>query len=68
MYIPCTNLYILVCYTFFIYTHVCQGMYSDFQWTDGYIHFMKCTDIIELCTYTQADVSFWFQLFFCPAG
>jgi hypothetical protein len=27
--------------------------------------FMKCTDIIELCTYT--DVFFWFQLFVMPS-
>ncbi len=26
---------------------------------------MKCTDIIELCTYT--DISFWFQLFVLPS-
>jgi hypothetical protein len=29
-----------------------------------YIHFMKCTDMVELCTYM--DVSFWLQLFYSP--
>ena len=28
------------------------------------MHFMKCTDIIEMGTY--ADVSFWLQLFYSP--
>jgi hypothetical protein len=32
--------------------------------TDGYIHFINCADIIELCMYT--GVSFWFQLFDLP--
>jgi hypothetical protein len=36
----------------------------DVQCTDAYIHFMKCTDMVELCTYT--DVSFWLQLFDSP--
>jgi hypothetical protein len=35
MYVQCTNLYIECCVA-----HV--------QCTDGYIHFMKCTDIAEL--------------------
>jgi hypothetical protein len=42
---------------------------ADNSCTDGYIllvHLLKCTDIIELCTYT--DVSFWFQLFALLAG
>ncbi len=45
----------------YIYVKVCI---ADVLCTDGYIHFMKCTDIIELCTYT--DVFFWFQLFVLP--
>jgi hypothetical protein len=28
--------------------------------TDGYIHFITCTDIVELGTYT--DISFWLRL------
>ena len=48
MYIKCTNLYIECCAA-----HV--------QCTDGYIHFMKCTDIAEPGTYI--DISFWIQLF-----
>ena len=34
------------------------------QCTDGYVHYLRCTDIVELCTYT--DVFFWFQLFDLP--
>ena len=48
MYIQCTNLYIECCVA-----HV--------QCTEGYIHFMKCTDIAEPGTYM--DISFWMQLF-----
>ncbi len=53
MYIPCTKLYMQVCV-------------ADVQCTDGYIPFMKCTDIVELWTYT--DISFWLrlQLFYLP--
>ena len=36
-----------------MYVKVCT---ADVPCTDGYIHFKKCTDIIELCTYI--DVSF----------
>ena len=53
MYIQYTTLY-MECYV----AHV--------QCTDGYIHFMKCTDIVEMCTYI--DVSFWMQLFDSPGG
>ena len=51
MYIQCTTLYIECCVA-----HV--------QCTDGYIHFMKCTDIVETCTYI--DMSFWMLLFYSP--
>ena len=58
MYIQCTNMYI----------HVYAG---NVQCTDGYIHFMNCTDsnvpctyIVQLCTYT--DISFRLQLFDSP--
>jgi hypothetical protein len=51
MYIQCTNLYIECCVA-----HV--------QCTDGYIHFMKCTDIAEQGTHN--DISFWMQLFILP--
>jgi hypothetical protein len=37
----------------FMYVKVCT---VDVSCTDGYIHFKKCTDIFELCTYI--DVSF----------
>ena len=53
MYIQCTNLYIECCHCA---AHV--------QCTDGYIHFMKCTDIVETCTYI--DMSFWMLLFDSP--
>ena len=36
-----------------MYVKVCT---ADVPCTDGYIHFKKCTDILELCTYI--DVSF----------
>jgi hypothetical protein len=35
------------------------------QCTDGYRHFMKCTDIAEPGTYI--DISFWLQLFYSPS-
>ena len=35
---------------------------ANVQCTDGYIHFMNGTDIVELCTYT--DISFRLQLFY----
>ncbi len=44
------------------YLHSCIRRYhvkvctADVPCTDGYIHFKKCTDIIELCKYI--DVSF----------
>ena len=44
-----------------MYVKICTG---DVLCTDGYIHYMKCTDILELCTYT--DVPSWFQLFDLP--
>ncbi len=37
----------------YMYVTVCT---ADVQCTDCYIHFKKCTDIVELCTYI--DVSF----------
>ena len=50
------------------YKHVYTG---NVQCTDGYIHFMNCTDsdvpctyIVQLCTYT--DISFRLQLFDSP--
>ncbi len=52
MYLQCTNLYIGCCVA-----HV--------QCTDGYIHFMKFTDIAEPGTYI--DISFWIQLFYLPS-
>ena len=52
MYIQCTNLYIK-CYVAYV------------QCTDGYRHFMKCTDIAEPCTYIDVS-SFWLLLFDSP--
>jgi hypothetical protein len=49
-----------------MYKYVYAICVDDVSCTDGYIHFMKCTDIIELCTYT--DISFRLQLFIRPAG
>jgi hypothetical protein len=46
-----------------MYVKVCL---ADVPCTDGYLHFMRCTDIIDLYMYT--DVSFWFQLLICPAS
>jgi hypothetical protein len=46
-----------------MYVKVCT---ADVLSTDGYIHFMKCTDIVEQCTYT--DLSFWFSFLICLAG
>jgi hypothetical protein len=54
------NMYILQC-TVTLYMECCV---AHVQCTDGYIHFMKCTDIVETCTYI--DVSFWMQLFDSP--
>jgi hypothetical protein len=41
---------------------------ADVQCTDGYVHYLKCTDIVELCTYT--DVFFFFFIIFAgwPVG
>ncbi len=62
----CIYMYTLL-FTYFLFTYmymyvkVCtadvsfQNLLMAFH---GYIHFMKCTDIIKLCTYT--DVFFWF--------
>ncbi len=50
--------------TYNLQTCICRVCVADVQCTDGYIHFMKCTDIVELGTYT--DVSFWLQLFYLP--
>jgi hypothetical protein len=55
MYISCTNMYIHVCFIFFIYIQV-KVCTADVPCTNGYTHFMKCSDIIELCPYI--DVSF----------
>ncbi len=46
MYVP---------YFFFTYMYV-KVCNADVLCTDGYIHFKKCTNIIELCTHI--DVSF----------
>ena len=52
------------CMYMYVQTCICRVCAADVQCTDGYIHFMKCTDIVELGTYT--DVSFWLQLFDLP--
>ena len=52
-------------------TCICPVCADNVQCTDGYIHFMNCTDsdepctyIVQLCTYT--DISFRLQLFDSP--
>jgi hypothetical protein len=57
----CTYMSATIFFYTYMYVKVCT---AGIPCTDDYIHFMKCTDIIELCTYT--DVSFWFQLFVLP--
>jgi hypothetical protein len=52
--------YFLITY---MYVKVCT---ADVLSTDGHIHFMKCTNIIEQCMYTA--VSFWSSFLICPAG
>ncbi len=43
--------------TYFLFTYMYVKVYSaDVQCTGGYIQFIKCTDTVERCTYT--DVSF----------
>jgi hypothetical protein len=64
IYVHCSDVYVHV-YTckFESYTHVsttCNVCVDGVLCTDGYIHFMKCTDIVEFCTYT--DISFRMQL------
>ncbi len=40
--------------TYFVFTYMYVKVYTaDVLFTDGYIHFMKCTDIAEQCTYTD---------------
>jgi hypothetical protein len=65
MYQVYTSTYMFV--TYFLFTYMYVKVYkADVLCTDASanIYFMKCTDIIELCMYT--DVSFWFQLFALP--
>ena len=75
MYIHCSDMYLHV-YTFTykfcniqtctynVQTCICRVCVADVQCTDGYVQIMKCTYIIEQCTYT--DISFWMQLFDSP--
>ena len=58
-----TCTYMSVTYFLFTYLYV-KVCTADVHCTEGYIHFMKCTDIVETCTYI--DVSFWMQLFDSP--
>ncbi len=44
----------------------CCVAHVTVQCTDGYIHFMKCTDILVAEPGTYIDVSFWMQLFDSP--
>ncbi len=53
MYISCTNMSVPYFLFTYMYVKVCI---ADVPSTDGSIHFKKCKDIIELCTYI--DVSF----------
>ncbi len=45
---------------YFLFTYMYVNT-ADVPCTDGFIHFMKCTDVIELCTYI--DVSFLISAF-----
>ena len=71
MYVHRSDVYVhvlTITITFCFYKHV-HTMYvkictGDVLCTDGYIHYMKCTDILELYTYT--DEPSWFQLFDLP--
>jgi hypothetical protein len=54
----------VTCFLFtYMYVKVCT---ADVLCTDGYIHFIQCTDIVEQCIFT--DVSFGSSFFICPAG
>ncbi len=76
MYIPMKGYHVhnSICMfdTYFLFTYMyvkVSWFTADAWWCSVYrcLHTLhECTDIIELCTYT--GVSFWFQLFFCPAG
>ena len=75
MYVHCSDVYVHVytfTYTFWIIetctynvqTYISQVCAANIWCTDGYIHFMNCTDVVELRTYT--DISFRVQLFYSP--
>ena len=76
MYITqtCMCIFILLCTSWHILNHIdmciqCTTLFMEccaahVQCTDGYIHFMKCADTAETCTYI--DVSFWMLLFYLP--
>ncbi len=53
-----TCLFHILLFTF-MYVKVCT---ADVPCTDGYIHFKKCTDILELCTYILLISAFCFAL------
>ncbi len=63
MYIVQTFVYMYMqVYTCFdSYKHVCWHTMMYRHLHIMYLHFMKCTDIVELCMYM--DVSLWLQLF-----
>ncbi len=58
MYISCTYSYIhAVSVTYFLFTYMYDKVCTtDALCTDGYIHFMKCTDIAEQCTYRDTNI------------
>ncbi len=50
--------------TVYIIMIECCVAHHDVQCTDGYIHFMKCTDIAETQgTYIDMSFQVWLQLF-----
>ncbi len=55
-----TSTYMFVTYFLFTYKYDAVQLMFDLQMAT----YMKCTDFIELCTYT--DVSFWLHLFVLP--
>ena len=56
-----TNTFCFYKHVHTMYVKICTG---DVLCTNGYLHYMKCTDTLQQCTYTV--IFFWFQLFELP--
>ncbi len=59
-----TSIYTQCHCTYNVQTCTCTVCVADVLYADGYINFMKCTIIADLCMFT--DISFWLQLFHSP--